>query len=613
MIDRKLRHHIARLRDRLLPRQKAAESVDQNEPSVDARLLTDDQAYGADAADAVEVVDSTVEALFAEIEHDVGIALEGVREITERTASSIGSAHNVMSAIDGENRDLARIAQRIGTSSQELAGSIDEFGTASRAIGDDVDRSATLMAGAQKLTANAGERIGGLRGAIEDIAGVVELIGAIARQSNLLALNATIEAARAGNAGRSFAVVAQEVKQLAVETQKATQHIEGIIARLKDNADETLSTMTQVTEVIAELKPVFGAVIETMTAQADRAQALRGEASVTLDFAKVVTERAQAVRDLTAQAANASEMAQSLSRDVTGTVERLSSRLMVVLRHTMLGDRRQHQRLPFDTACRLRHRERIIATRTLDLSHGGVLVAMPDGETVATGEHVTVTPEGLTDIPGRVAGHSPQGMHIAFELGEDVLRRRAIARAIDRLADENIVLVEEARSFAHAVARALEGAIERGELRLSDLMTRDYRPVPGTDPEQVEIDAQAVYDRLLPPVLANWFQPGKGVVYAVATDRNGYVPVHNPPYAKPQRIGDREHNLLYSRNRRIYTDWNTLRAARNLGSPLVQVYRRDLPDGPDRLVRDISAPVTVGNRHWGCVQIAYPFARPPRG
>ena len=612
MIDNKLRHRFSRLRDRLLFRRGAEDVAASVDVPADAHVLSDDEAYGADAAYAVEVVDSAVEALFAEIEHDVGIALEGVREITERTASSIGSAHRVMSAIDGENRDLAQIADRIGTSSRELAGSIDDFGTASRAIGDDVDRSASLMAGAQNLTANAGERIGGLRGAIEDIAGVVELIGAIARQSNLLALNATIEAARAGQAGRSFAVVAQEVKQLAVETQKATQHIEGIIARLKDNADETLSTMTKVAEVITELKPVFGAVIETMTAQADRAEALRGEASVTLDFAKVVIERAQAVRDLTAQAANASEMAQSLSHDVTGTVERLSSRLMVVLRHTMLGDRRQHQRLPFDTACRLRHRERMIATRTLDLSHGGVLVAMPEGETVPTGEHVTVSPEGLTDIPGKVAGHSPQGLHIAFELGEDVLRRRAIARAIDRLADENIVLVEEARSFAHAVSRALEGAIERGEARLSDFITRDYRPIPGTDPEQCEIDSLSLYEKVLTPVIANWFQPERGVVYAVAVDRNGYVPVHNPPYSLPQRPGDRAFNLVHSRNRRVFTDWTTLRAARNLGSPLVQLYRRDLPDGPHRLVRDISASVTVGNRHWGCVQIAYPFARPER-
>ncbi|HEY5718352.1 MAG TPA: methyl-accepting chemotaxis protein, partial [Motiliproteus sp.] len=141
--------------------------------------------------------------------------------VTEMTASSREVAHNTETA-----RDAATHAQRM---SEQGLGVVEETVAAIRQLAQEVDSTATV--------------IGALTEDSHKIGKVLDVIRGIAEQTNLLALNAAIEAARAGEQGRGFAVVADEVRTLAQRTQDSTREIEVVIQGLQQRTQQAHESM----------------------------------------------------------------------------------------------------------------------------------------------------------------------------------------------------------------------------------------------------------------------------------------------------------------------------------------------------------------------------------
>ena len=162
------------------------------------------------------------------------------------------------------------------------------------------------------------QTVGKLGDSSEEIATVIKLINGIAEQTNLLALNATIEAARAGEAGKGFAVVASEVKELAQETARATEDISKRVEAIQADTTGAVEAISRISSVIGEIndfQATIAAAVEEQTATSNEMNRNVAEAaSGTRDITSAIGGLAAGTQETNARVADAQQAAAELSR-----------------------------------------------------------------------------------------------------------------------------------------------------------------------------------------------------------------------------------------------------------------------------------------------------------
>ena len=166
-----------------------------------------------------------------------------VSEQAQRSEQAMGQQRHETDQVATAINEMSAAAHEVAKSAQnaaEAAQQTDREGQAAKSV---VDGSIQRIHSLVEDIRSSGVSLDNLQQEVLSIVSVLDVIRSIAEQTNLLALNAAIEAARAGEAGRGFAVVADEVRALASRTQQSTQEIQGMIDRLQQGTQQSVTSM----------------------------------------------------------------------------------------------------------------------------------------------------------------------------------------------------------------------------------------------------------------------------------------------------------------------------------------------------------------------------------
>ncbi|SEB57150.1 methyl-accepting chemotaxis sensory transducer with Cache sensor [Pseudomonas saponiphila] len=182
---------------------------------------------------------------------EVSSATEHVNEVALRVVSASNSSMLNSDEQASRTNSVAAAINQLGAAAQEIArnaAQASQQASDARNLAEDgqqvVDRSIQAMNQLSEMISASSSNIETLNSKTVNIGQILEVITSISQQTNLLALNAAIEAARAGEAGRGFAVVADEVRNLAHRTQESAQQVQTMIEELQVGARESVSTMS---------------------------------------------------------------------------------------------------------------------------------------------------------------------------------------------------------------------------------------------------------------------------------------------------------------------------------------------------------------------------------
>jgi len=277
-------------------------------------------------------VGTELKATIEEISREVGsltTSAESVAATVEEVASGAAMIAQNVTSVQTNAVSTQNLVEQVLIAMEELSTSVATVATKVESVSRlSQEADTTSVQGVQKAAvaedginaingavSDVGDIINEIRGQMNEIGKIVEIISNIADQTNLLALNAAIEAARAGDAGLGFAVVANEVKTLAQDSQGSAENIAKIITALQHQSEKASTVMNQANK---EVSKGSAAITETITFFRSIADQTGTISTHMTEVASLTEEEAAAVEEITASISEIKSMSDETTKEAIG-------------------------------------------------------------------------------------------------------------------------------------------------------------------------------------------------------------------------------------------------------------------------------------------------------
>jgi sn-glycerol 3-phosphate transport system substrate-binding protein len=414
----------------------------------------------------VEDVSVSVDESTSEVEEEVRKVDQKGEQVSQsisEIAEGAQEQNEHLQQVSDEMRSISATIQEVAASANEVAETAD----ASVESGDVAQTAATQaiedLESMEQQTDEMVEQVEELSDLMGDIEEITEFINDVAEDTNMLALNANIEAARAGEAGSGFAVVANEVKNLATETKEATDEISATVSEVREHTETTVENMYETQDVVSQAS---GAVNETIDGLDDvvnmidevnvsiqeidkavdqQAQTTQSVVSM-VDEVNQVSERTSQEAETVAEAAESQAQSLTEVREEVGLISEQSEELGSAASQFTTGERQKHTVSKGDTVVDFWHamggaKSLLLhdLAREFEEEHGSVHFRLSSMGSYDGVLDESVSAAGTEDMPAiaqiNEIGSMQARMSGAFQPAEDIVPKAIQDSLADSVAD----------------------------------------------------------------------------------------------------------------------------------------------------------------------------------
>ena len=255
----------------------------------------------------IHAANRTLDSVTGDFQDRFEVIYSASEEMRNRSSAVAAAAEEASNSL----LSISAAAEEMSSSVMTVAGAMDAMSCATNEVAGNCMKESRIASDAEKKAKASRDFMERLGRSAQEIGRIISLISDIADRTNLLALNATIEAARAGSAGRGFTVVASEVKELALQTTKATSEIREQIEQMQANAESAVTSMVEISHIIEEVTMISHSIAAAMEEQTATSHGIASNISsasqAANDIARNVSLSAYGIKEVSSNILGVSE------------------------------------------------------------------------------------------------------------------------------------------------------------------------------------------------------------------------------------------------------------------------------------------------------------------